>query len=86
MQVVKVCVPTRVAARLMGQSTLHSTLKLPVKKVGRIMQMSILTGNYLRLIRQQWQYIEFLFIDEISIFPYETLCIVDSRLKHLKNN
>jgi hypothetical protein len=85
-QVVKVCALTGVAARLVGGSTLHSTLKLPVQKDGRIVQMPILTGNYLRLMRQQWQHIEFLFIDEISMVLYEMLCMVDSRLKQLKNN
>ncbi|GFT71148.1 ATP-dependent DNA helicase [Trichonephila clavipes] len=85
-EVVKVCALTGVAARLVGGSTLHSTLKLPVQKDGRILKMPILTGNYLRLMRQQWQHIEFLFIDEISMVPYEMLCMVDSRLKQLKNN
>ncbi|GFY15141.1 ATP-dependent DNA helicase PIF1 [Trichonephila clavipes] len=47
--------------------------------------MPILTGNYLRLMRQQWQQIEFLFIDEISMVQYEMLYMVDSQLKQLKN-
>lgn len=37
-------------------------------------------------MRQQWSYIEFLFIDEISMILYEMLCMVDSRLKQLKNS
>ncbi|GFQ85517.1 ATP-dependent DNA helicase PIF1 [Trichonephila clavata] len=85
-QVVKVSALAGVAARLVGGSTLHSTLKLPVQKDSRIVQMPILTGNYLRLMRQQWQHTEFLFIDEISMVPYEMLCMLDSRLKQLKNN
>ncbi|GFQ80758.1 ATP-dependent DNA helicase [Trichonephila clavata] len=83
-QVVKVCALTGVAERLVGGSPLHSTLKLPVQKDGRIVQMPILTGNYLRLMRQQGQHTEFLFIDEIYMVPYEMLCMMDSRLKQLK--
>lgn len=51
--VVKVCTLTGVAARLVGSSTLHTTLKMPVQKDGTIVQMPMLTGNYLRLMRQQ---------------------------------
>lgn len=43
------------------------------------MQMPILTGNYLRVMRQQWR--EILFYDEILMESYEMLCAVDSRLK-----
>src|SRR5271154_5268824 len=84
--VVKVCALTGVAARLVGGSTLHTTLKLPVQKDGKIVEMAILTGNYLRIMRDQWKDIEFLFIDEISMVPYEMLCMVDSRLKQLKKS
>ncbi|XP_054746145.1 ATP-dependent DNA helicase PIF1-like [Anastrepha obliqua] len=35
-------------------------------------------------MRQLWQNIEFLFIDEISMIPYEMLCMIDSRLRQLK--
>ncbi|XP_054746170.1 ATP-dependent DNA helicase PIF1-like [Anastrepha obliqua] len=35
-------------------------------------------------MRQLWQNIEFLFIDEISMVPYEILCMIDSRLRQLK--
>ncbi|KAJ8889128.1 hypothetical protein PR048_008622 [Dryococelus australis] len=66
--------------------TLHSVLKLPVQKDGRIVDMPILTGNYLRLMRQQWRDIEFMFIDEISMVPYEMLCMIDSRQKQLKHS
>ncbi|GFY61181.1 ATP-dependent DNA helicase [Trichonephila inaurata madagascariensis] len=76
-QVVKVCA-YRGGSALSGGSALHSTLKLHVQKDGRIVQMPILTGNYLRLMRQQWQHIEFLFMDEISMVPYEMLCMADS--------
>lgn len=43
-----------------------------------------LTGNYLKVLRNQWKDIEFLFIDEISMVPYEMLCMIDSRLRQLK--
>lgn len=84
--VVKVCALTGVAARLIGGSTLHASLKLPVQKDGKITQMPMLTGNFLRLMRLQWKDIQFLFIDEISMVPYEMLCMIDSRLKQLKNS
>lgn len=47
--------------------------------------MPLLTGNYLRVMRQLWQNVEFLFIDEISLVPYEILCMIDSRLRQLKS-
>ncbi len=48
--------------------------------------MPMLTGIYLKTMRQIWKDIQFLFIDEISMIPYELLCMVDSRLRQLKNN
>ncbi|GIY15744.1 ATP-dependent DNA helicase [Caerostris darwini] len=83
--VVKVGVLTGVAARLIGGSTLYRLLKLPVQKDGDIVSMSLLTGNYLRVMRQLWQNVEFRFIDEISMVPYEMLCMIDSRLRQLKS-
>ncbi|CAG9799443.1 unnamed protein product [Chironomus riparius] len=77
---------TGVAARLVGGMTLHSILKLPVEKNGRTTGLAILTGNVLRTMRMQWKDIEFLFIDEISMVSYQVLCMIDSRLKQLKNN
>ncbi|GIY76445.1 ATP-dependent DNA helicase [Caerostris darwini] len=83
--VVNVDAFTGVAARLIGGSTLHRLLKLPVQKDGVIVSMSLLTGNYLRVMRQLWQNVEFLFIDEISMVPYEMLFMIDSRLRQLKS-
>ena len=85
-RVVKVGALTGVAARPVGGSTLHSMLKLPVQKDGRIVQMPLLTRQYLRTLRLEWKDIEFLFIDEISMVPYEILSMIDSRLKQLKNS
>ncbi|GIY14950.1 ATP-dependent DNA helicase [Caerostris extrusa] len=83
--VVNVDAFTGVAARLIGLSTLHRLLKLPVQKDGVIVSMSLLTGNYLRVMRQLWQNVEFLFIDEISMVPYEMLFMIDSSLRQLKS-
>ncbi|XP_054719206.1 ATP-dependent DNA helicase PIF1-like [Uloborus diversus] len=83
--VVKVCALTGVAARLVGGSTLHNSLKLPVQKDGRIVEMPLLTGIFLQTMRRLWTDIEFFFIDEISMVPYEMLCMIDSRLRQLKN-
>ena len=78
---------TGVASRLVHGSTLHSLLKLPVQKDGFILPNILqLTGNYLKVMRNQWKNIEFLFIDEISMVPYEMLCMIDSRLRQLKKN
>lgn len=57
--VVKIGALTGVAARLVGGSTLHSLLKLPVQKDGVIVSMPLLTGNYLRGMRQLWQNVSF---------------------------
>ena len=82
---VKVRALTGVAARLVGGATLHSTLKLPVQKDGRIGNMADLSENYLRTMRQEWIDIEFFFIDEISMVPYEMLFQINRRLR-VKNN
>ncbi|XP_065675344.1 uncharacterized protein LOC136091579 [Hydra vulgaris] len=37
-------------------------------------------------MRQQWKDTEFFFIDEISMVPYEMLCMINSLLKQLKNS
>ncbi|GFR06819.1 ATP-dependent DNA helicase PIF1 [Trichonephila clavata] len=65
--------------------TLHRLLKLPVQKDGVIISMPLLTGNFLRGMRQVWRNVEFLFIDEISMVPYEMLYMIDSRLRQLKS-
>jgi PIF1-like helicase len=83
---VKVGALTGVAARLVGGLTLHSLLKLPVQKDGRITSLPLLTGNYLRMMRLQWKDCKFLFIDEISMVAYEMLCSIDSRLRQIKKN
>lgn len=41
MQSVKVCALTGVAARLINGTTLHSALKLPVQKDGRIEHVTV---------------------------------------------
>ncbi len=83
---VKVAALTGVAARLVYGLTLHTLFKLPVQKDGKITPMPLLTGNYLQIMRRQWQDVQFLFIDEVSMVPYEMLCMIDSRLKQLKGS
>lgn len=70
------CALTGVAARLVGGQTLHMTLRLPVQKDGRIAPIQKLTGNHLKVLREEWKDIESLFIDEISMVPYEMLCMI----------
>ncbi|XP_008184877.1 ATP-dependent DNA helicase PIF1-like [Acyrthosiphon pisum] len=83
--VVKVGALSEVAARLVRRSTLHSMLKLPVQKDGRIVQMPLLSGQYLQHMRLEWKDVEFIFIDEISMVPYEMLCMIEFRLRQLKS-
>lgn len=80
------CSKNSAIARLVQGSTLHSALKLPVQKDGRLEEIPMLTGTYLRTLRLQWKVTLFIFIGEISMVPYEMICMVDSRLKQLKNN
>ncbi|XP_050518912.1 ATP-dependent DNA helicase PIF1-like [Diabrotica virgifera virgifera] len=83
----KVCVQTGVAARLVGERTIHSTFKLPVEKDGKVgSTVPPLTGNYLRTLRRESENIEFLFIDEISMTPYQMLSMMESRWRQLNNS
>lgn len=82
---VKVGALTGVAARLVGGTTLHTLFKFPVEKDGKMIgSLPPLTGNYLKILRNQWKDIEFMFIDEISMVSYEMLGMIDSRLRQLK--
>lgn len=75
--VIKASVLTRVAVGVIGGSTLHRNLKLPVQKDGRIIQMPLLTGIYLRQMGLQRKEITFIFIDKTSVIPHEMLCMTD---------
>ncbi|GBM63464.1 hypothetical protein AVEN_260899-1 [Araneus ventricosus] len=82
---VGVCTLTGVAARFVGETMLHTLFKLPVEKDGKILgNLAPLIGNYLKILRNQWKDAKFLFINEISMVPYEMLCMIDSRLRQLK--
>jgi ATP-dependent DNA helicase PIF1 len=83
---VKVAALTGVAARLVKGRTLHSLLKLPVQKDGKLLQLPLLSGIYLRQMRLMWCATKFIIIDEISMVPYEMLVMIDSRLKQLMDN
>ncbi|KAE9524254.1 hypothetical protein AGLY_015293 [Aphis glycines] len=85
--VVKVGALSGVAARLVRGSTLHSMLKLPVQKDGRIVQMPLLSGQYFQFQHMwlEWKDVDFIFIDEISMVSYEMLCMIESRLRQLKS-
>jgi len=83
--VVKVSALSGVAARLVRGSTLHSMLKLPMQKDGRIVQMPLLSNQYIQHMRLEGKDVEFIFIDDISMVPYEMLCMIESRLRQLKS-
>ena len=83
---VKIGAPTGAAALLINGQTLHSLFKLPVQKDGKSMPMLLLTGEYLKRIRQQWVDTKFVIIDEISMVSYGALCMIDQRMKQIKNN
>lgn len=59
---------------------------MPVQKDGTIFNLPILTGDYLKQMRRQWHYVQFMIIDEISMIPYEMICMIDSKLKQLKHS
>lgn len=48
--------------------------------------MLLLTGEYLKRLRQQWVDTKFVIIDEISMVSYGALCMIDQRLKQIKND
>ncbi|GFS42484.1 ATP-dependent DNA helicase [Trichonephila inaurata madagascariensis] len=48
--------------------------------------MQKLTGKYLKVMCEQWKDTEFLFIDEISMVPYQMLCMIENRLQQLKTD
>ena len=82
--VVKVGALIGIVAWLVDGSTLYHPLKLPVQKDGVFVNMPLLTGNYLRVMRQLWHNIECIFTDQISMIPYEMLCMIDSHLWQFK--
>lgn len=58
--------------------------KIAVKVVALASQLDFLEQQHL-ILRIQWKDTEFIFIDEISMVPYEMFCMIDSRLRQLKN-
>ncbi|GBN45019.1 hypothetical protein AVEN_56215-1 [Araneus ventricosus] len=71
--------------RLVGGTTLYTLFKLPVEKDGKMVgNLAPIIGNYLKVLRNQWEDIQFLFIEKISMVPYEILCMIDSRLRQQK--
>ena len=83
---VKLCALTGVAARLIHGSTLHSILKLPVQKDGKVLNLPLLSGDLLCQMRMHWKDVQFVIIVEISMVPYEMLCMIDQCLKQLNNS
>ncbi|GFY49317.1 ATP-dependent DNA helicase [Trichonephila inaurata madagascariensis] len=82
---IRLFVTGSVIAWLVGGTTLHTLFKLPVEKDGKIVgNLAPLTGNYLKVLRNQGKDIEILFIDEISMVPNEILCMINFRLRQLK--
>ena len=60
-------------------------MRVCIQKDGTIPHSPLLTGQWVQQMRQQWSDKEFLFIDEISMVPYEMLVMIDSRLGQIKN-
>lgn len=70
---------------LINGQTLYSLFRLPVQKDGKSLAMLLMTGEYMKRIRQQWVDTQFVIIDEISMVSYGALCMIDQRLKQIKN-
>ena len=67
--------PTGMAAFLIGGSTLHSLLKLPLR-AGRA-----LTGDSLKRLQQSYNGVDYLVIDELSMASQSQFAWVDRRLR-----
>jgi len=86
---VKVGAPTGVAGKLVGGTTLHRLVRLPVDDEGmgkNVKKFTALTGEYLEKMRQIWAPVNWLIIDEVSMVPYKNLCRIHLRLQQLKNS
>lgn len=62
---VKVGALSEVTARLVNGSTLHNMFKLPVQKDSRIVNMPLLTGKYVRVMRGRRKEVKFPFNAEV---------------------
>ena len=68
--------PTGMAAFLIGGSTLHSLLKLPFLRAGRVV-----TGDSLKRLQQSLNGVDYLAIDELSMASQSQFAWVHSRLR-----
>jgi ATP-dependent DNA helicase PIF1 len=74
--------PTGVAAHNIGGQTLHSLLRLPVKKVA----FEDLPVAPLKALQSKFKHINYLIIDEKSIVGLQQLSFVNRRLQQIKAN
>jgi hypothetical protein len=73
--------PTGCSAKLINGQTIHSCLLLPTDRNETPKKLS---GNIFETMKIQWQQIEFLIIDEISMLSHQQLININLRLKELR--
>jgi RecG-like helicase len=78
---VVVASPTGCSAKLINGQTIHSCLMLPTNKNEKLEKLGGLLYEQMKL---QWQQINYLIIDEISMISHQQLINIDLRLKELR--
>lgn len=81
--VVKVCALTGAAAVLVNGQTIHSTFKLNVKNTRSKKPEFKKFSEY---HFEEWRFVRFLIVDEVSMVSYEILSKINRRLQELKSN
>lgn len=80
---VVVCAPTGTAATNINGQTVHSLFKIPVAKH---LTYSSLTGFALKKLRDYFQTIHTIIIDEIRMVSSDLFSFISRRLSEIKNN
>ena len=77
--------PTGVAAFNISGHTLHTLLQLPTQSRSNATHRTLSPITY-KLLRETFQHVQYLIIDEISMVSYNTLEHIHLRLNEIKGN